>query len=127
MSIFALSIPLFVAHGIEECLTGFYDVDSWDRFLFGPLAGLSAHGVMFLTFQIMMWLLLIVSFLLLLGPRWQFRMLAVVGIIYVFELHHPVKALIAGSYYPGLATSLLFPIFAVAFWKEWSRIRRQRR
>src|SRR3989344_5164662 len=118
-TIFGLSIPLFIAHGIEEFLTGFYNLDAWDQAIFAPLASLSVHGAMFLTFQIMFWLLLIISFLLLRGERVQFYLLALLGVIYIFELHHIVKAILAGGYYPGLITSLAFPVVAVFFWKEW--------
>jgi hypothetical protein len=120
-AIFALSIPLFIAHGIEEIMTGFYSVDAWDVYLFQPFAQLSLHGVMFVTFQLMFWLLLVVSLVLLSGERWRFRMLGIIGVVYIFELHHIIKAVLAGGYYPGLITSLLFPIFAYFFWKEWIR------
>lgn len=121
--IFGLSIPLFIAHGIEEFTTHFYNTDAWDQAIFGNLfINLSTHGATFVTFQIMLWLLLIVAFLLLLGEHWRFYMLALLGIIFVYELHHPIKALLAGGYYPGLITSLVFPILAFLFWREWLRI-----
>ena len=121
--LFALSIPLFIVHGIEEILTGFYAVDAWDQFLFTPFATLSPHGVMFVTFQLMFWLLLVVSLVLLSGEHWRLRMLGIIGLVYVFELHHPIKAILAGGYYPGLITSLFFPVLAYFFWKEWLRVR----
>ncbi len=118
---FALSIPIFILHGIEEIYTGFFAVDAWDAFLFQPFAQLSLHGVMFVTFQIMFWLLLVVSFLLLLNERVRFYMLSIIGVVYIFELHHIIKALLAWGYYPGLITSLAFPVVAFFFWKEWAR------
>ncbi|NBV76566.1 HXXEE domain-containing protein [bacterium] len=121
--IFALSIPFFIAHGIEEIFTGFYEMDAWDAYLFQPFAQLSLHGVMFVTFQLMFWLLLLVSLVLLLGERWRFYLLGVIGVVYIFELHHIVKAVLAGGYYPGLITSLAFPVIAYFFWKEWGRLR----
>ena len=123
--IFALSIPLFIAHGTEEFVTHFYDTDAWDQAIFGNLFGnLSTHGATFVTFQIMLWLLLIISFLLLLGEKWQFRILAIAGVIYIYELHHIIKAVSVGGYYPGLITALAFPIVAYFFWREWFRILR---
>lgn len=122
-TIFALSIPVFIAHGIEEYFTGFYNLDHWDEWIFGLLPFTSIHEAMFATFQVMFWLLLIVSLLLLLSEKMRFHMLAFVGVIYIFELHHPIKALLAGGYYPGLITSLAFPIIAFLFWKEWLRTR----
>lgn len=120
--IFGLSIPLFVAHGVEEIMTGFYNLDQWDEWIFGLLPLTSVHEAMFVTFQVMLWLLLLVSFVLLLGERWRFRTLALIGVIYVFELHHVIKAVSAGGYYPGLITALLFPIFAYFFWSEWLKV-----
>lgn len=119
--IFGISIPLFIAHGIEEILTGFYQVDAWDQVLFAPLASLSVHGAMFVTFQFMLWLLLAVGLLMLQSERMRLYVLGVAGLVYLFELHHIVKAVIAGGYYPGLITALLFPPLAYLFWREWVR------
>jgi len=118
-TIFALSIPLFIAHGIEEVMTGMYDVDNHVHFLFSPLTSLSTHAATFVVFQGMLWLLLIVSFLLLLGEKWQLRLLAVVGVIYLYEFSHILGAISVGGYYPGLITSLAFPMLTFFFWKEW--------
>ena len=120
--IFALSIPLFIAHGIEEIMTGFYKLDAWDEWIFGLLSFTSIHEAMFATFQVMLWLALIVFLLSLFGERARFYLLAFAGIIYVFELHHPIKAALAGGYYPGLVTSLVFPVIAYFFWREWLKI-----
>lgn len=117
--IFGLSIPLFIAHGAEEFVTHFYDIDAHDQAIFGLLSELSTHGATFVTFQIMFWLLLVVSFLLILGQKWQLNVLAVIGVVYIYELHHVYKAILVGGYYPGLITSLLFPVVAYFFWKEW--------
>jgi hypothetical protein len=119
--IFGLSIPLFIAHGIEEYLTGFYNLDQWDEWIFGLFSFASTHQAMFATFQVMFWILLIIAFLLLLDERTRFYTLGLLGVIYIFELHHPVKALLVGGYYPGLVTSLAFPFLAYFFWREWQR------
>lgn len=110
-------------HGIEEFVTHFYDIDAHDQLIFGTLSGMSVHGATFVTFQVMLWLLLVVSFLLLLGPKYQFNLLATAGFIYIYELHHIFKAISVGGYYPGLYTSLAFPVIAYFFWKEWLKIR----
>ena len=123
--IFCLSIPLFIAHGIEEFVTHFYDIDSHDQAIFGLLSELSNHGATFVTFQVMLWLLLIISFFLLMGQRWQFNVLAIAGLIYIYELHHIYKAIMIGGYYPGLYTALLFPILAFFFWKEWVSLKKE--
>lgn len=117
-SIFGLSIPLFIAHGLEEYLTGLYNIDSHVAFQFGGLAKLPNMQALFLLFQIMVWLMLIIGYLLLLGPKWQLRLMLIPGTVFVYELHHLYKAFIQGGYYPGLITALAFPIIGFLFWKE---------
>jgi hypothetical protein len=119
--IIGLSIPLFILHGIEEYVTHFYNVDTHLQGVFSPLSGLTIHGATFVVFEVMFWLLLIVSFLLLLGPKWQLRAVALIGVVYLYELHHIYKAIMSEAYYSGLYTSLAFPILAFFFWKEWLR------
>ena len=123
-NIFALSIPLFIAHGIEEFLTHFYDIDAHDQAIFGLLSSLSNHGATFVVFQIMFWLILIVSFLLISSEQWRFRLMFVPGIIFIYELHHLYKAVLIGGYYPGLITALLFPVIGYFYWRELLKARR---
>ncbi len=126
--IFALSIPLFAIHAVEEYLTHFYSLDTFDANLFGYLFGnMTPHQASFFTFETMLILLLIVSAVLLISERARFYMLGVAGFVYLFELHHVVKALLAGGYYPGLVTSLAFPVVAFFFWKEWLTVYRTKK
>lgn len=120
--IFGLSVPLFAIHGIEEYFTGFYKADAWDMVVFGPIISMDAHRAMFATFEIMLVLLLTISFLLILGEKWRFHILAILGLIYLFELRHVIKAFLAWAYYPGVISSLFFPILAYFFWKEWFKL-----
>jgi len=122
-NIFALSIPLFIAHGIEEFLTHFYDIDAHDQAIFGLLSSLSNHGATFVVFQIMFWLILIVSYLLISSEQWRFRLMFVPGIIFIYELHHLYKAVLTGGYYPGLITALLFPVIGYFYWRELLKAR----
>ncbi len=117
-TIFGLSIPLFVLHGIEEYRTGFYKVDELVQFISRPFLEMSGHQTMFITLQVMFWLLLIVSFLLVASERWRFRIMVVFGLVYVLELQHIWKAVTSWNYYPGLITAFLFPIVGYFFWKE---------
>jgi hypothetical protein len=123
-NIFVLSIPLFIAHGIEEFLTHFYDIDAQDQAIFGLLSSLSNHGATFVVFQIMLWLLLIVSYLLILSEQWRFRLMFIPGIIFIYELHHLYKAMMIGGYYPGLITALLFPVIGYFYWRELLKARK---
>ena len=72
----------------------------------------------FLLFQIMIWLLLVISFFLIQNKKWQLRLMVIPGLIYIFELHHIWKALFSWAYYPGAITATAFPVIAFLFWKE---------
>ena len=118
--LFGLSIPFFIIHGVEEYWFGFYDVYP----LFHSTATIfqtTPQGI-FLVFQIMWWLMLLMVFLTSLGGEWQLIPMTMLGLIYLYELNHPFGALFQGSYYPGLLTSLPFPIIAFLFWRELLRI-----
>lgn len=117
-SLFLLSIPLFIAHGLEEILTGFYKTDSQVEFWLGRLNFLPTPQATFILFQIMIWLMLIISYLLLLGPKWQLWLMFIPGIVFVYELHHLYKALGTGGYYPGIVTAVPLYILGFFLWKE---------
>jgi len=116
--LFLISIPIFITHGLEEYFTDFYNIDSFSKFVFGYFKSMSVYQATFLLFQIMIWLLLIISFLLISGNKWQLRLMVIPGLLYVFEFQHIIKALESSSYYSGLITSLLFPIIGFFYWKE---------
>src|SRR3989338_3451005 len=116
--IFLIAIPLFIAHGLEEIYTGFYNIDSHVEFMFGKLGSLPTMQGLFILFQIMIWLMLIIGYLLLLGPKWQLRLMFIPGIIFVYELHHLYYAIDVGGYYPGLITAIPLYIIGFFFWKE---------
>lgn len=57
--IFLLSIPVFITHGIEEYITKFYNIDNFSRFVFSYTETMSSLQASFITFQIMVWILLV--------------------------------------------------------------------
>jgi len=116
--LFLIAIPLFIVHGLEEIYTGLYAIDSHVAFQFRWLVNLPTIEALFILFQIMIWLMLIICYLLLLGPKWQLRLMFIPGIIFVYELHHLYKAIDVGGYYPGLITALSLYIIGFFFWKE---------
>lgn len=120
-TIFALSIPVFIVHGIEEYIVGFYDTDAIARFVFQPFEAMTVLQATFLSFQIMLWVLLIVSSLLITFKKAPLYLMIVPGIFYILELHHIWKAVASMSYYPGVLTGIAFPFIALFFWKELLR------
>ncbi|HLD04667.1 MAG TPA: HXXEE domain-containing protein [Candidatus Nanoarchaeia archaeon] len=117
-TLFLFSIPLFIAHGLEEYFTGFYLVDPIFKFALGPLLTLPTSQATFLLFQLMLWLLLIISYIILKQGRALLIFMTFIGLIFIFELHHLLEAIFSMNYYPGTLTALLFPILGFFYWKE---------
>lgn len=117
-TIFIISIPVFVAHGLEEYFNDFYSVDWSFKFVFGFLETMSVPQATFLVFQIMIWLAFIVFAFLIASEKWRLRLMMLPGIIYIFELHHIWKTFESWGYYPGVITAIAFPIIGFLFWKE---------
>ncbi len=120
-TIFLISIPLFVAHGLEEYFTGFYNVDSIFQFIIQPLDKMSFSQGAFLEFQILFWLLLVIAFFLLQSRKTALYLMTILGVFFILELEHIAKAVISGNYYPGLVTATLFPFIGFFYWKELLR------
>lgn len=116
--IFFISVPVFIAHGLEEYFNEFYNIDSIFKFFFHYFNTMSIPQATFLLFQIMLWLVLIIFALLMTSEKWKLRLMVIIGLIYIFELHHIWKTLILGYYYPGVITAIAFPIISFLFWKE---------
>ena len=121
--LFALSIPLFVAHGIEELLTSFYAIDSHVEFVFGWLQPLLSLQTSFLILQLVFWMFLVIAYFVLRADRFVLPLLLFVGVLYVYELHHLLKTFQAGAYYPGLATAIPLYMIGVLYWWELLRSR----
>ena len=114
---FLVTSLLLVAHMLEEWFSGFPDVFPFMIWLGQQFQ--STSGAAFFIFMLMSWLLLLVSLVFLSEKKkWILWMLSIFSIIYLFELHHPVRALLLGHYYPGAVTGLLFPFVGIFFWKE---------
>jgi hypothetical protein len=120
-TLFAISIPVFMAHSIEELFTDFYNVDRHYHALFGLFADMPVYKATFLLFNLMMWLWLITSLLLISGGRWQLRVAFLPMLLYIFELHHLLDIAAAKSYTPGAVTGLAFPFLAALYGRQWLR------
>lgn len=112
----ALSI-LFVVHGIEEYLTGFYNIDWTFKWAFWFIDGMTVSQASFLVFQIFFWLILLTINIFLFFPKSKFP-LYFFTLVAIFELHHMIEAVITWSYYPGLFTSFLFPLAGYFLYKN---------
>lgn len=120
-TIFWISIPIFIAHGLEEFFNNFYNIDWSTKLAFGFLNQMSVPQATFLVFQIMLWLALIVFAFLIASEKWRLRLMFIPAIIFVVELHHPWSVIQSWSYYPGAITAIPLIILGFLFWKELLR------
>lgn len=115
-TIFIISIPIFIAHGLEEFFTKFYNVDKSFLLTVGKISDNLALA--FIFYQITLWLLLLLAYFLFRKNK----LVLPISIIFIFvmtlELQHLYETLITGKYYPGTYTAVLFPIIAFFFLKE---------
>ena len=117
-TIFAISIPVFIVHGLEEYYTGFYNVDYTFTRIFRLFKIMDTSQAGYVFFQILFAFFLIVFLLLIIDERWRLRLMIIPGILYIIELDHILRAVISWGYYPGLITALVFPVIGFLFWKE---------
>ena len=117
-TIFIISIPVFIAHGLEEFFNNFYDIDWSTMLVFGFLNEMSVPQATFLVFQIMLWLALIVFAFLIANDKWRLRLMLLPGIIFLVELNHPWSVITSWGYYPGAITAIPLIILGFLFWKE---------
>ena len=117
-TIFIISIPVFIAHGLEEFFNAFYNIDWSTKLVFEFLYEMSVPQATFLVFQIMLWLALIVFAFLIANEKWRLRLMFLPGIIFIVELHHPWSVITSWGYYPGAITAIPLLILGFLFWKE---------
>jgi len=67
------------------------------------------------------WILVPVIFLVLRSKSVILPLLVLFGVVFVFEIHHLIKAVLAQSYYPGMVTAVFYPIVGIFFYKELVR------
>ena len=111
-NLFYISIPLFIAHGVEEYFTGLYNFDPFYQLFSNPKI------VFVFVVLVLLNVLLIISYILVQKNKWSLALSTALGILLVLELIHIYDAMRVGGYYPGLYTALVFPIIGFFFWKE---------
>lgn len=116
--LFAISIPLFVMHGLEEYFTKFYDIYPLLNFKWADTLFQTVPQATFFTFQVMWWLMLLAAYILLRGGKGVLGLMTFVGVIYIYEATHILSAIILQQYTPGLITAPLLPFIGFFYWKE---------
>ena len=125
-NLFLISAILFFAHGLEEYFTGFYKVDSLFYFVFKYFENMSVFQATFLLFQIMLWILLAISYMLIFKKDWLLGLVALPAVACFTEVHHLVKAAIRHAYYPGSITAFILLIVGYFYWKELYRLHKNK-
>ena len=111
--IFGISIPIFIAHGLEEYFTGLYNFDSFYQSFSSPKI------VFVIIVLILLNVSLIISYALVQKNKWVFGLSFLLGLLFIYEFVHIYEAIMTRGYYPGLYTALLFPIMGYFFWREF--------
>lgn len=114
--LFIASLLLIYLHGVEEIITGFQHYDSF--MVTGARIFQTSTEIFYWVSHILWWLLLPTLFVLFRNTRVGLYLLVLYGFVFLVELHHPIKALLAQSYYPGMITALFYPIFGFVYWRE---------
>lgn len=117
-TIFIISVPIFIVHGLEEFFNNFYNIDWSTKLFFGFLNHMSVPQATFLVFQIMLWLTLIVFAFTIASEKWRLRLMLLPGIIFLVELRHPWSVVTSLDYYPGAISAIPLLILGFLFWKE---------
>ncbi|MSU25947.1 MAG: hypothetical protein EXS44_01645 [Candidatus Levybacteria bacterium] len=113
-------MALVYLNGLEEILSGFQFDDPW-MVWFGNLFETKTE-VFYWTFHIMWWILVPVAVFLLIGGRKMvYTLLALFGLVYFTEIHHTLKGLLSDGYYPGMVTSVIYPILGIFYWRQLSK------
>lgn len=122
--IFLITLFLIYVHGIEEILTGFSNVDSF--MVFGAGVFNTSSELFYWVTHSILWVLLPILYVLINKKIFARILFSLFGIIFIVELHHIYKALEWKSYYPGLITSLMYPIIGIFYYteliKDWRKI-----
>ncbi len=112
-----LTLGLIYLHGLEEVISGFQFDDPWMVWA-GNLVDTKTE-VFYWTFHLMWWILVPIAIILIVGNRrWIYSLLALFGLVYFTELHHTLKGILAGSYFPGMITGIIYPILGVFYWRQ---------
>lgn len=114
--IFLLSLLLIYSHGLEEIINGFQFSDSF--MIYGANIFNTTAEIFYWFSHLIWWISLPILFFLFNKKRLGLLLLTLYGLVFFIELHHPIKGLLAGSYYPGMITAMFYPIFGVFYWRQ---------
>ncbi len=110
--IFGISIPLFIAHGLEEYFTGLYNFDSFYQSFSNPKIAFIFVVLVLLN------ILLVIAYVLIQKNIFVSFLSFALGILLLLEFIHFYDAIKIGGYYPGLITASAFPVVALIYWKQ---------
>lgn len=114
--IIAAAIGLFVLHGVEEYATGFPTTDKSFLWIVNLFQGANHEQSLFIMYQIGLMTVLTVTYAVVFFRIPKLVLLVLLGLILILESSHILVALMINRYYPGLYTSLLFPVLSVLYW-----------
>ena len=117
--LFLLSLIPIYLHGMEEIVNGFQQVDVF--MVYGASYFQTTPEVFYWISHIIWWVSLPLLYLLLNKSRFALPLMTVFSLVFIIELHHPIKGLLIHQYYPGMITALFYPIFGLFYWQQLIR------
>lgn len=110
----SLSVPLLIAHSLEEYLT---DFQGWSPAFTEGFQLISGNAI--LTFLIMMWISFTILAAMAINEHWRLYVAILPAVLFTFEMHHWVEFIIDPHYKGGDITAIAIPVFLYFYWKEW--------
>ncbi|MBI2595722.1 HXXEE domain-containing protein [Candidatus Daviesbacteria bacterium] len=114
--IFLLSLLLIYAHGVEEIINGFQYSDSF--MVYGANLFNTTPEIFYWISHLIWWFSLPLLFLVFNKSRLGLFLMTLYGFVFFIEIHHSIKGFLAGRYYPGMVTAMLYPIFGIFYWRQ---------
>lgn len=113
--LFFIGSVLMVVHKVESLWQGEYLIDPNYAAMASYLAD-PKHALVALIVTLVM------NYAIVLGMSHRGRgplvVFGVAAVIYTHEIHHFVRSVFRGEYYPGTATGVVVVLLSVVFWRE---------
>ena len=123
-TLFIIAPILGVLHMLEQWFFGLSQAFGDVKMLFNNLTTffetIDKAIVFLVTVFVFLWLM--TTYLLLRGGKWQPIVVIFFSIIFISEIHHPLRAFLTMSYYPGSITGLIFFFLGIMLLKESIKI-----
>lgn len=124
LAMFSGSAAVMLVHKVECWLTAEWVVSPFYQWAIGKFAAYSTDPAQnlgqagFFTFVFCLAVSVLAISMLLSGRRGTHVFLGLWGVMFAVEWHHIVRSLVAGEYYSGLYTAIVFVALGPLYWRQ---------